>query len=136
MIERRYGICRTVFLVGRWAVKVPRLRGGDDGDRRLSWNISRAVQANLSERQWSEVEGVAPVLHSWLGGLIGVYPRCEPWTGEEDPPYDEIGVSWLPRDRKPQNVGFLDGQVVWLDYDGSWNGCPHERNVGGLTAGD
>lgn len=127
MIARCYGICRTVWLVGPWAIKTPRLRGyqGDD----VMWSLSRAVQANLSEVQWSNVEGVAPVLRSWLWGLVNIYPRCEPWPESLDPDYDDIGVGYLPRDRKPQNLGVLDGKAVWLDYDGSWNGCPHERRV-------
>jgi hypothetical protein len=32
-------------------------------------------------------------------------------------------------DRKADNIGLLDGRVVWLDYDGSWNGCPHTREA-------
>lgn len=105
------------------------------GQHEHAWAITRAVQANLSEAQWSSVEGVAPVLWTLLG-LVNVYPRCEPWPDGPPPEYDSIGVGWLPRDRKPQNVGLLAGVPVWLDYDGSWNGCPHERNVAGLTTGD
>lgn len=132
MTVRRYGICRTVYLIGPWAIKTPRLR--DQKGRRL-WSWTRGVQANLSERDWSEVEGVAPVLRTFLGGIITVYPRCQEWPAElGDPAYDEIGPSWMPRDRKPANIGLLDGQPVWLDYDGSWNGCPHTLNVANLTA--
>lgn len=141
MIERRYGICRTVFLIGPYAVKVPRWRLPRNRDgikmtrqRERVWAWSRAVQANLSEQQWSNVTGVAPVLHSWLGGIVNVYPRCEPWpTDGPEPDYDAIGVSWMPRDRKPENIGLLDGTPVWLDYDGSWNGCPHSRDVADLA---
>lgn len=135
MIERRYGVSRTVWLVGPWAIKTPRVRGAmSPTGSGLSWTIPRAWIANHSERDWSGVEGVAPVIRSWLGGLVNVYPRCEEWpeTGPE-PDYDNIGEGWMPRDRKRSNVGLLNGEPVWLDYDGSWNGCPHSRNVGGLT---
>jgi hypothetical protein len=135
LVERRYGISRTVFLIGRYAVKVPRLRSQGNGHG-PTWTIPRAVLANQSERDWGGVEGVAPVLRSLLGGLVNVYPRCEEWPPGPPPAYDQIGVGWLPRDRKPQNVGILDGKPVWLDYDGSWNGCPHERNTAGLTMDD
>jgi hypothetical protein len=138
LVERRYGICRTVWLVGPWAIKTPRLRGALSPEGAgVSWTIPRAVLANQSEREWSGVEGVAPVLRSLLGGLVNVYPRCEPWPADTpEPDYDQIGDGWLPRDRKPENVGLLDGQPVWLDYDGSWNGCPHDRNAAGLTMDD
>lgn len=143
LLARHYGICRTVYLVGPWAIKTPRLRLPRTREgvkmtrqRERSWAISRALQANLSEQQWSGSSGVTPVLHSWLGGLVNVYPRCAPWPDGPEPDYDSIGDGWLPRDRKPENIGLLDGQPVWLDYDGSWNGCPHSRNVAGLTMED
>jgi hypothetical protein len=133
ILERRYGICRTVFLAGAWAVKVPRLRGYRG--RAAVWSIVRGVSANLSELDWSGTEGVVPVRWSLLG-LVSVYPRCVPWPEDgPEPAYDAIGVGWLPRDRKRANVGLLDGRPVWLDYDGSWNGCPHSRNVAGLEVG-
>lgn len=139
LVEKRYGICRTVYLVGPWAIKTPRLRlphppPSEGGAEWRVWSLARGVQANLSERQWGGVEGVAPVLWSLLG-VVNIYPRCQPWEGPE-PDYDAIGVGWLPRDRKPENIGLLDGEPVWIDYDGSWNGCPHSRNVAGLTMED
>lgn len=135
MIVRR-GLCRTVLLVGDWAVKVPRLRRGDD--RSLAgamWGLSRGLQANLSEREWSDVEGVAPVLWS-LGGIVNVYPRATEFTGDlTDEQYEQLALPgrWFPRDRKAANIGWLRGRLVWLDYDGSWNGCPHDRNAAALT---
>lgn len=126
MIARKQGVTRSVYLVGHWAIKVPRLCGQD----RLLWRVSRAILANLSEAEWSDSPDVAPVRHLWLGGLIAIYPRCEPWPDGPEPDYDTIGAAWMPRDRKPQNVGLLNGQAVWVDYDGSWNGCPHSTNVG------
>lgn len=132
----RRGIARAVLLVGPYAIKVPRLFGSPhDGLRGMVWSISRGLQANLSEIQWKDVEGVAPVLWS-LGGIVNVYPRCEPVT-EEIPleEYEKIALAgvWFPRDKKEANVGWLHGKLVWLDYDGSWNGCPHSRNAAGLT---
>lgn len=79
----RTGITRTVILTARHAIKVPSLRGGSTGKRLESfcWGLL----ANLSERQWYDYAGwggaaapVAPVLRSWLGGLVQVYPRCDP----------------------------------------------------------
>lgn len=130
MIEVHRGICRTVFLVGRWAIKVPSTRPyGRRGDRLWAW--SRGVLANQSERAW-QVDGVAPVLHSILGGIVQVYPRCSPapiesWMHDrDDPRWVQISGILPAIDRKPQNLGLLGDRLVWVDYDTSWNGCPHQ----------
>lgn len=122
MIEIRRGITRTVFLARRWAVKVPSLRAHGDGLRGVLWSWTRGVQANLSEFDWSGSPGTCPVLWS-LAGLVNVYPRCEPVTEElSDEEYEAIGFLG-PADRKPHNVGRLNGCLVWIDYDNSWNDC-------------
>lgn len=125
MLVRR-GITRTVLLAGPWAVKVPSLRPYGQGLRGLLWSLSRGIQANLSEAAmcaWEETRpDLCPVRWSLAGGLINVYPRCGPL------PLERAGEARpLPfcGDRKPENLGVLRGRVVWLDYDGSWNGCPH-----------
>lgn len=35
-----------------------------------------------------------------------------------------------PIDRKPNNLGRLDGRLVWVDYDMSWNDCLPCRRLG------
>lgn len=115
----RTGITRTVILVGRYAVKVPSLRGGSSGDRLASF--CDGILANKAERTWHDYEPwrgrVAPVLRSWAGGIIQVYPRCDPlpagrWEEASD-------VPWLdpdPGDHKAENLGLLNGRVVFVDY--------------------
>lgn len=121
-MEVRRGITRTVFLAGRWAVKVPSVRAHNDGLRGVLWSWTRGVQANLSELDWSGSPGVCPVVWS-LAGLVNVYPRCEPVTEElTDEEYEAIGLLG-PTDRKPHNVGLLNGRLVWIDYEQSWNDC-------------
>lgn len=109
----RTGITRTVVLIGRYAVKVPSLRGGSTGARMASF--CQGVLANQSERQWYDYEGwsgcVAPVLHSWLGGVVQVYPRCGSSGGRYAPDLDPS-----PGDRKADNCGVLNGRLVWVDY--------------------
>lgn len=128
----RHGICRDVLLIGRWAIKVPTFRYG-------LTSFARGILANDSERSWSGMPGLCPVVWS-LGGLVNIYPRCDPLPAiravefDEDPTaYAEIAPDWPAPDRKPDNLGVLDGRIVWLDYDGSWNGCPHTRWAHDLT---
>lgn len=125
----RRGICRTVLLVGPWAVKVPSLRANGNGAMGVVWSICRGILANQSERSWTGWEGLCPVRWS-LAGLINIYPRCEPVT-DYDGDYAEV-CTMVPTsmaDRKPENLGRLNGRLVWVDYDMSWNGCPHSRMV-------
>lgn len=115
----RHGITRTVLLIGRYAIKVPTMQYGLDA---WAWGIV----SNNSEREWHSYDEwrgrVAPVLHSWLGGLIQVYPRCasfDPQTMD----YPKF-PSFAPSDQKPDNYGVLNGAVVCIDY-----AVPGERGV-------
>lgn len=119
----RTGICRTVILIGRWAIKVPSFRGHITGDLRgRVAGFCHGILANQSEHVWHTFEGwsggVAPVLHSWLFGVVQVYPRCEPLDVADD----EVGRATLPLldpdpgDVKVDNYGLLDGRIVRLDY--------------------
>lgn len=122
-METRRGITRTVLLTRRWAVKVPSLRPHGNGVRGLLWSACRGILANLSELEWSESPGVCPVRWT-LAGIVNVYPRCEPLPVDAVVDYDGIGALF-PSDRKADNVGYLNGRLVWIDYDVNWNDCPH-----------
>jgi hypothetical protein len=113
----RRGISRTVLLVGRYAVKVPSLRGHCVGGvRGRMAGFAYGLLHNQSEATWHTFEGwdgkVAPVLHSWLGGLVNVYPRCGP------PPEDAVlfELDPCPGDIKLDNYGVLNGVLVRVDY--------------------
>lgn len=117
----RTGISRTVFLVGNHAVKVPSGRGHCSGGARgFLAGIAAGILANQSEYQWHNFQGwdgkVCPVTHSWFGGLVQVYPRCQPLP--EDTP-DELlfELDPDPGDHKADNYGLLAGRIVRLDYD-------------------
>jgi len=116
----RRGVTRTVVLTRRYAIKVPSLRGGSLGGRSprgVMRSIVWGIDANLSEIEWSTSPGVCPVLWSWCG-LVNVYRRCEPVTHEPtEAEYDAIGLLH-DGDRKPENLGWLDGRLVWVDYAG------------------
>ena len=121
-LEVHRGISRTVLLIGPWAVKLPSLRSNGDGVTGVMWSVTRGIQANLSEQSWSGSPGVCPVAWS-AAGLVNIYPRCQPVTHEpSEQEYEAIGALG-PVDRKPQNVGWLGGRLVWVDYDMSWNDC-------------
>jgi hypothetical protein len=124
VVSRRRGVTRTVFLIGRWAVKVPSARAHGDGLAGVLWSLSRGISANLSEREWTAFggEAVCPVLFS-VAGLVNVYPRCAPVPADRVVDYDSIGFVG-PTDNKPHNVGLLRGRLVWIDYDMSWNDRP------------
>lgn len=132
-MEVRRGVTRTVLLAHRWAIKVPSLRSHGEGVRGTLWSLARGLNANLSELQWSGTPGTCPVLWT-LAGVVNVYPRCDPVTWElTDADYDGTGFIG-PGDRKPHNVGMLDGRLVWLDYDLNWNDrLPCEHVTGGST---
>lgn len=122
----RYGITRTVILTRRYAVKVPSLRGHSVGGLRgRLYGFACGILANQYELDWHNFEGwngqVAPVLKSWLGGLVQVYPRCEPLSVDAADEY--TGTLPLPvldpdpGDHKADNYGLLNGRIVRIDYD-------------------
>lgn len=111
----RRGVTRTVLLIGPWAIKFPSFRGNGKGLGGRIWSICNGILANQEEVTWSAVDGVCPVRFSFLG-LVNVYPRCEP-VNSFDGDYALIGADFLPElDRKPENLGVLDGRIVWVDY--------------------
>lgn len=132
----RRGITRTVLVTKRYAIKLPSLRPYGEGLAGVLWSFSRGVLANQSERTWWENETpenkakLCPVLRSHLGGIVQVYPRCEPLPVDEQGEYDGDLPILVPNpgDDKPGNFGLLAGRIVRIDYDMSFNGCPHDRS--------
>lgn len=118
MVKVARGATRTVLLVGRWAVKVPRCRLTLPHRTSRLHSFVRGWAANLSELEHRQIPGVAPVLWT-LAGVVSIYPRAEPLRSDDD-------LSWwvlptppgLAIDRTRENVGVVDGRrPAWLDYD-------------------
>lgn len=143
------GLTRTVILTPRYAIKIPRLCGWGRGLTDIWWTLARGVLANQGEADWwkwvhdgdgHDGDKFCPVLASHLGGLINIYPRCAPY--EVSPETEEamferdfrpLDIVPHPSDCQPANYGWLpdptaaDGRrLVVIDYDMTFNGCPHD----------
>ena len=115
------------MIVGDWAIKVPTTRPYGRRHKRL-WAWCRGYLANESEVQWSGVEGVCPIV--WrLGKVVVCFKRAIPLDYEKSADdvewWDAISSDLPFGDRKTENLGVVDDVIVWVDYDSSWNGCPH-----------
>lgn len=141
MIRLRRGITRTVILTRRHAIKLPSLRPYGNGLAGLLWSVCRGILANQSEAEWwrnadpDTRTKLCPVLRSWLGGIVNVYPRCEPFgvvphveMAMFERTYRPLDLDPCPGDEKPDNYGWLEDRLVRLDYDMNYNGCPHDRS--------
>lgn len=128
----RRGITRTVLLVGRWAIKVPTIRGLGDRSQKGARvaSFARGVLANQSERDWSCFEGVNSVVWTWHC-IINVYRRAEPVEIDEETfDFEALCPEWkIIGDRKSENLGVVDGRIVWVDFDCSWNGIRGARDA-------
>lgn len=116
MIRFAGGTTRRVILVGRYAIKVPRVDYG--------WQaILGGLLANM--REWSfSCAGwpeLCPVLWRIPGGFLIVMRRARPLTDEEWTAFDydsfiETDDYFVPVDYKYGSFGILDGRIVAVDY--------------------
>lgn len=113
-MKLRRGVGRNVLLIGPWAVKVPALRSYYQGPIGSVWTFVSGWQANLSEWEHRKTPGVAGP-RATLAGLISIYPRCAPYTGPV-PSALNTGDG-LRHDAQVQNLGYLHGALVYLDFD-------------------
>lgn len=110
MIAVSRGASRTVLLVGRWAVKIPRLRAG--------WRaLLCGLLSNMAERdRWraGPRDGLCPVLWALPGGLCVVMPRVEMAGAAQE------GLAHLTGyDHKASSYGYHRGELVAVDYHGN-----------------
>jgi hypothetical protein len=128
------GTTRTVVLTKKYAIKVPRLKkfkNCDTSMRDRLWGFCRGILANQSEAEFSKYANssystpqVVPVLKSYLGGIINIYPRVRvEWIEDRlDDLYDKIKFK-APSDVHIGNLGYYNDYPVWVDYDQNWNDC-------------
>lgn len=110
------GVTRQVVLVGRWALKFPRVNCG--------WRIFlQGLLANMAEAVWgtTELEGFCPVVLAVPGGFLTVQRRARVLTVEEYAAFDVRAFIdrehyTVPAEEKRDSFGWLDGQIVAIDY--------------------
>lgn len=114
------GITRLVFLVGKYAIKIPNFKYQHD-------HFLQGCVANWSERKYCKnfknakyegnmYEWVAPSLFcSWFG-LIQFQRRCEPYLKTLTKKEKEFYKPLCGTDNKKENFGLLKGKLVCLDY--------------------
>lgn len=109
----KHGTTRVVFLLGRYAIKVP---------TNVSWKLFLCgLLGNMQEVQFSPLSAkLCPVTFSIWGGFLVVMKRAEPITREQffaiETDWFEEGDLSLPVEFKQCSFGVLDGQLVAVDY--------------------
>ncbi len=116
----RKGTTRVVFLVGKYAIKFPRVS---------SWKMFlRGILANLDEKLWYNNSPdewrlkMCPAIMC-IGGFVLVSKRCEPISANA---YDLLDIEYykpIPMDNKISNFGWYQNRVVLVDYADSRYFC-------------
>jgi hypothetical protein len=109
------GATRSVLLTKRHAFKFATWN---------SWPLFLAgLLANMQEREFGTLgwDGFCPVLWALPGGLMVVMPRAEPmtdydWEGFNPDHFVHRELYTIPAELKQSSFGFLDGEIVAVDY--------------------
>lgn len=114
------GTTRIVFLIGSYAIKIPKPR---------RWKaFLRGILANLDENLWYKhspdlwKEKLCPTLFT-LGGFILIAKRAKEITQEQFEALTRGQFSPLPCDFKQENFGVYNDKVVLVDYGDSRYFC-------------
>jgi len=110
------GVTRHVLLVGRWALKFPRINYG--------WSMFlRGLLGNMQERTFGRTGwvGICPITFATPGGWIVVQRRVRVMTEEEFDAFDAAAFCdrpeyRIPAEAKSDSFGWLDGEIVAIDY--------------------
>lgn len=115
----RQGITREVVLIGRYAVKLPRVSYG--WRMFLCGLLANMQEADFSTTKWPEL---CPVLFAIPGGWLVVMRRARPLTDGQweefrrEDMYNMLdnGHRSIPAEHKRDSFGYLDGRIVAVDY--------------------
>ena len=120
------GSTRTVLLIGKYAIKVPRFWHEYHGHR---WKMFlRGILANIDEDYWwkhsHKKNKLCPVVFKSPLGFLLVMLRAKELTEQEyDKKQLEKEFIGLPLDNKIINFGKIDGNIVLVDYADSRYMC-------------
>ena len=114
-MKKRYGTHRTVYLIGKYAIKRPVF---------VEWRLFlHGLLANIQEAQFSKTgwPELCPVVFACWGGWFLVMRRAEPFDVESFLKFDyeafvECDDYRVPAEDKMDSFGLLNGQVVAVDY--------------------
>lgn len=114
-MHRAFGTHRTVYLIGRYAIKVPAI---SEWRLFLHGLLANMQEARFSAAGWPEL---CPVVLAMRGGWVIVMRRAEPLPRKV---FDELDVErWrdrgdykVPVEDKLDSFGILDGRIVAVDY--------------------
>lgn len=109
------GATRTVFLIGKYAFKIPKMS---------SWkSFLTGLLSNMQESTFSKIghEKLCPVLFSLPGGFLVVMPRALPLTVRR---FKYLGIKkwrdtkdmFIPVENKHSSFGIVDNKIVAVDY--------------------
>jgi hypothetical protein len=109
------GATRIVFLVGKYAIKIPNVS---------YWRtFLYGLLGNMQEVAFSTLrsEKLCPVVFSFPGGFLLIMPRAEPISQEEfeaiEPTvWNEEDGFVVPGEHKWDSYGRLNGRIVRVDY--------------------
>lgn len=108
------GATRLVFTIGKYAIKVPRI---------YSWRgFLRGLLANLQERLFRNLAPTltAKIYYADIFGVVLIMEKAEyiPQHMFRDVSMflDKCVEAGLPVDRKPGNVGLINGRYKLIDF--------------------
>lgn len=112
----RIGITREVILIGRYALKVPKLIYG--WRLFLCGLLANMQEAEFGKSGWAQL---CPVVWSIPGGWLVVQRRADPmtddvWTNFDAEAFCVTDDYILPVEFKQDSFGILDGRIVAVDY--------------------
>lgn len=129
MESMKKGTTRVVYLIGGYAIKIPRIN---------RWkSFLRGILANMDERMWYKHSPVdwknkmCPSLLCLFGGFILICKRATPITQTiwDNGTIKKEDFYPIPMDYKAINFGWYKSEIVLIDYAGSNYFCSDCENI-------
>lgn len=120
MVFINTGSTRLVFLIGNWAIKIPRCFIKPDNSFYGSLlNFLWGWEANRTEYIWSKsniYEFLNPVKLSLFGSMILVFERAQVLTDKEFMELNKADFQFEKYEFKTDSFGYVNGKIKILDY--------------------